>query len=1098
MSFRDGDMSPVLAADTTSVSTRWTKSHRYPASGTLYIDSKTWSYSSLSYDGTNQLLTFHGGTVPAITVGKSLIQQTSSQGIANTLFDGCDITDLSHSSRICEYRPVLGGLFSRPGSAIELSGRNLRGISFAFSSIYVNGPIMGQFGRIRNIMLMGNHYEAKTNYKAVGVSSGLIGATWIAGGNQNNPDNVDEDENFTGSRTVDVRFLGTSGNDTRIDKSPMIPSKSIDSRCNSWNIFNPNQLFDDTSDLQHTGTLAPDQKSFMFAGGNFSWFTDLGYRRLTISTDSVNLNAPLVFDSTPYLKWQADNSVSFQTLDPSTQVATTRATIDTDFTLAWDGHIKPQVSNTWSFGNSSNRWNNGWFNNLHCVLNSYSNLETEPVIQGEMTLSRGSYDQVRIKLRDNLGAIKYANIPISSDGSTTLAGFGITDALSTFGGTVDGDLAPLTTNTRSLGYSNKRWENVWTNNIHCVLKPKADAATTPTIQGELTLSRDGYDKVVLKVLDNVGVLRYVNIPVSTNGDWNISTAGNAETANRWATPRELGLIGDGSATFVGVSGAANVYTQFTLANTGVTPGTYNASGGSITPMTFDAKGRLIGTGTSIPITMSWSGVTSKPTTIAGYGILDAVQKSGSRIIIPAGDGGSTGGVVKNQSDGINQASWVCSRYDVSATHWAIGVVESTGPMYWDSTAMRKIYHEGFKPTASEVGAAPSGYGLGTVPFAARGSINVLRDNGWQEYNGDVGDTDGPVYYGTVLHVGHRDHAVNYGGWASQIFMGVNGSMHFRATVAPGSFAGAPWQRVYSTGNKPTAADVGALSTSAGGSVTGNITPGAVNTYNLGASNARWDNIWVNKIHNVLAAKADTATNPTVQAEMTLSRDGYTNVSVKLLDNLGVTRFGNVPLSTDGNHTLADYGITNGYANTGGALTGDVYPATANTYKLGTSTVRWDQVWCNTIHSVLQAEADVSTDPTVQGEMTVSRLGYDKVTFKVRDNLGVTRYNRLPVSTDGNQTLASYNITDGYSKSGGEIDGDVIPLTTNTRSFGSSARRWLHGWINTIHSVLVASSNTTTDPTIQGEMTISRNGYNQVVIKLRDDVGVTRSVTLTLT
>ena len=1201
VSFRDGDMSPILAADATSVSTRWTKSHRYPASGTLYIDSKTWSYSSLSYDGTNQLLTFHGGTVPAITVGKSLIQQTNSQGIANTLFDGCDITDLSHSSRICEYRPVLGGLFHRPGSAIELSGRNLRGINFSFSSIYVNGPIMGQFGRIRNIMLMGNHYEAKTNYKAVGVSSGFIGATWIAGGNLHNPDNVDDDndDNFTGSRTVDVRFLGTSGNDTRIDKSPLIPGKSESGRCWKWNLFNPNQLFDDTNDLQHTGTLAPNQKAFMFAGGGFSWYTEEGFRRLSIDNEEVRFNAPLVFDSTPFLKWLNDRPFSFQTIDPDTQVASTKAVIDKSFNLSWEGSISPKVGNSFTLGEPSKRWTDGWFNNIHCVLNSYNDSTTEPSLQGEMTLSRGSYDQVRVKLRDNLGVIKYANIPVSSNGSTTLAGFGITDAYPKTGGDVDGNVAPLTTNTRSLGYSNKRWENIWTNNFHCVLKPKADAATTPTVQGELTLSRDGYDKVVLKVLDNVGVLRYVNIPVTTNGDWNISTAGNAETANRWATPRTFGMTGDVSGSFVGVNGSDNVYAQLTLGNTGVNPGTYNVSSGYITPMTFDAKGRLIATGTSVPITMSWSSITAKPTTIAGYGILDAVKKTGSRIIIPAGDGGSSGGVLKNQSNGVNQESWVCSRYDVSTTHWAIGVIENTGPMYWDSASLRKIYHEGFKPTASDVGA------LSTTGGTLTGPLNtVMLSNNVSDNADTAGDASG---FGSKFLIGAANNkppiAVDCAlitqsyndAWQTQIASDWRTNRWYIRSQEGGVWK--TWGELYSTVNKPTAADVGALAlsgnattasrwatpralsftgdatgsmtvdgsaatsaaltlaasgiaagtytkltvdakgratagttlaaadipaldwskittgkpttlagygitdalnTSSGGSVSGNITPGAANTYNLGAGNARWDNIWVNKIHSVLAAKADTATNPTVQAEMTLSRDGYTNVSVKLLDNLGVTRFGNVPLSTDGNHTLADYGITNGYANTGGAITGDVYPTTANTYKLGTSTVRWDAVWCNTIHSVLQAEADVATNPTVQGEMTVSRLGYDKVTFKVRDNLGVTRYNRVPVSTDGNQTLASYNITDGYSKSGGEINGDVIPLTSNTRSFGSSARRWLHGWINTIHSVLVSSSNTTTDPTIQGEMTISRNGYDKVVIKLRDDAGTIRSVTLTLT
>lgn len=64
-----------------------------------------------------------------------------------------------------------------------------------------------------------------------------------------------------------------------------------------------------------------------------------------------------------------------------------------------------------------------------------------------------------------------------------------------------------------------------------------------------------------------------------------SLSGNASTASRWITPRNLSLTGDGTATLTSVDGAANVSAALTLANSGVTAGTYGR-------VTVDAKGRV--------------------------------------------------------------------------------------------------------------------------------------------------------------------------------------------------------------------------------------------------------------------------------------------------------------------------------------------------------------------------------------------------------------------------------------------------------------------------------------------------------------------------
>ena len=84
------------------------------------------------------------------------------------------------------------------------------------------------------------------------------------------------------------------------------------------------------------------------------------------------------------------------------------------------------------------------------------------------------------------------------------------------------------------------------------------------------------------------------------------------------------ISGNQTITITGdVDGSGTTSIELTLDSTGVTAGTYNNSATSVTPFTVDAKGRITGAGTAVTITPSFSNITSKPTTLSGYGILDA-------------------------------------------------------------------------------------------------------------------------------------------------------------------------------------------------------------------------------------------------------------------------------------------------------------------------------------------------------------------------------------------------------------------------------------------------------------------------------------------
>lgn len=73
------------------------------------------------------------------------------------------------------------------------------------------------------------------------------------------------------------------------------------------------------------------------------------------------------------------------------------------------------------------------------------------------------------------------------------------------------------------------------------------------------------------------------------------------------------------------SGTSDV--EVTLADSGVSAGTYNTDASTLTPFTVDSKGRVTSTGDPFAITLNWANIWSTPTTLDGYGITDGVNVS---------------------------------------------------------------------------------------------------------------------------------------------------------------------------------------------------------------------------------------------------------------------------------------------------------------------------------------------------------------------------------------------------------------------------------------------------------------------------------------
>lgn len=96
---------------------------------------------------------------------------------------------------------------------------------------------------------------------------------------------------------------------------------------------------------------------------------------------------------------------------------------------------------------------------------------------------------------------------------------------------------------------------------------------------------------------------------NVNGNISGTIVGNSDTTTKWQTARNLSLTGDVTATLASVDGTAAVSAAATLANSGVSAGTYNDNAAQVRPFTVDVKGRVTAVGAAVPIAVDQTAVT---------------------------------------------------------------------------------------------------------------------------------------------------------------------------------------------------------------------------------------------------------------------------------------------------------------------------------------------------------------------------------------------------------------------------------------------------------------------------------------------------------
>lgn len=155
----------------------------------------------------------------------------------------------------------------------------------------------------------------------------------------------------------------------------------------------------------------------------------------------------------------------------------------------------------------------------------------------------------------------------------------------------------------------------------------ADSATTATNAGHATTADSATTATTATTAGHATTADSATTATSAGSATTaITCTGNAATATKLYSGITLSVSGAVTGTSSSWDGSTNVSITTTLADSGVTSGTYN-SATQIYPLTIDSKGIITSVGTATTITPAWSSISSTPTTLSGYGITDAASST---------------------------------------------------------------------------------------------------------------------------------------------------------------------------------------------------------------------------------------------------------------------------------------------------------------------------------------------------------------------------------------------------------------------------------------------------------------------------------------
>lgn len=304
-----------------------------------------------------------------------------------------------------------------------------------------------------------------------------------------------------------------------------------------------------------------------------------------------------------------------------------------------------------------------------------------------------------------------------------------------------------------------------------------------------------------------GVFSYTqptNVSTFTNDAGYITSSasitGNAETATRLQTGRTIAVTGDVTGTSVAFDGSANLSFATTLANSGVTAGTYGSSS-AVPVVTVDAKGRVTGvstsaisgsltftgdvtgsgtTGGSTTLTLANSGVTA-----GSYGSASAIPVitvdakgrltgvSTSAVSIPSGSLTFTGDVTGSGATGSSTALTLANSGVAAGTYTKVTVDAKGRVTTGASLASGDLPTYTGTITSSQVTTA-----LGFTPYNSTNPAGYITSASLSSYL--------PLSGGTVtgtLGTSHSTQATLYLGGISESWGGIAYPTLYSSNVA---------------------------------------------------------------------------------------------------------------------------------------------------------------------------------------------------------------------------------------------------------------------------------------------------------------------------
>jgi hypothetical protein len=120
----------------------WFASHKFPSTGSIVADGNTYTYSSLTYDGSTTELVFSGlsgnPVSDGVAVGDEMYRgdDASNFGTGGTTISNCFIRSITHPSLKFTTDGYFTDRFDFCGKLVELSGRTLRGIHFVGANYF--------------------------------------------------------------------------------------------------------------------------------------------------------------------------------------------------------------------------------------------------------------------------------------------------------------------------------------------------------------------------------------------------------------------------------------------------------------------------------------------------------------------------------------------------------------------------------------------------------------------------------------------------------------------------------------------------------------------------------------------------------------------------------------------------------------------------------------------------------------------------------------------------------------------------------------------------------------------------------------------------